>query len=295
MSRLSELLQTNRRKQSPDRQGETAEFWQKGTDFIRREHPERLIVSGLSLAEIDQFCKRFRARRQTEIAARRLLDRTNIEPSKQRSAQSIHRLSNHEEGTKGKLYLLDSSGGRRPQRWWADEVLVNQRDQQSPWTDTAPDGQKAEFKRFSIAVIDLCNRIQANTAVGATATRTRRKPSPNASTNCVVEVQPIGLDGLYEIVIQTRNLLDSNATASPGSQRKRSEPTGAQIDAAEAMVRSQSDVNTRIASQFLRCTPQHVYRLVRQRKLTGSKTKPMRITSASLRAYTWPNESGSTS
>lgn len=64
-------------------------------------------------------------------------------------------------------------------------------------------------------------------------------------------------------------------------------PDDAQIAAAEAMVKKKSDVDTRHAAFYLRCSTQHVLRLVREGKLVASKTSPKRITSASLQAYMW--------
>lgn len=59
--------------------------------------------------------------------------------------------------------------------------------------------------------------------------------------------------------------------------------------AAAVKVKSQADVDTRSAADYLRCSVQHVRRLVRQGELVASKTRPMRITSASLESHMWPS------
>ena len=72
--------------------------------------------------------------------------------------------------------------------------------------------------------------------------------------------------------------------------RKNTNPTDDQVIAAEAMVTSKPDIDTRHAAWYLRCSQQHVLRLVRAGKLKATKTSPKRITTSSLRGYKWPSE-----
>jgi len=70
-------------------------------------------------------------------------------------------------------------------------------------------------------------------------------------------------------------------------RRKAQEPTDQQAAAAEAMVSKGGEVGIQYAAWYLRCTKSHVRRLVRKGKLSGSRTRPMQVTTASLRAYKW--------
>ena len=66
---------------------------------------------------------------------------------------------------------------------------------------------------------------------------------------------------------------EAAAAGSPKSEspkvRKKTEPTAQQIAAAEAAVTDQPDVDTLTAAWWLRCSTQHVLRLVRERKQIG--------------------------
>jgi hypothetical protein len=79
----------------------------------------------------------------------------------------------------------------------------------------------------------------------------------------------------------------------PGGQsradlrRKKTDPTDEQVAAAERMVNGKPDVSIKDTTAYLRCSVQHVRRLVRQGKLIASNTVPKRITSESLKAYKW--------
>jgi hypothetical protein len=87
---------------------------------------------------------------------------------------------------------------------------------------------------------------------------------------------------------------DHQEAATKGNDRdtptldKALPPDDARIAAAEAIVKKNPDVDTRLAANYLRCSTQHVLRLVREGKLIASKTSPKRIKSASLQAYKWP-------
>ena len=66
-----------------------------------------------------------------------------------------------------------------------------------------------------------------------------------------------------------------------------SKPTDDQVAAAENAVRVNAKLDIRRAALYLGCSIQHIRKMVRLHRLTGSKTRPMRITSASLREYKW--------
>jgi hypothetical protein len=71
-------------------------------------------------------------------------------------------------------------------------------------------------------------------------------------------------------------------------QEEKSAWTDKEIETAVKMVAEKQTVTTKRAAQFLNCSVQHIRRLVHQEKLIASGTRPMQITSASLRDYKWP-------
>ncbi len=72
---------------------------------------------------------------------------------------------------------------------------------------------------------------------------------------------------------------------------KPSQPTPEQMAIVEKWVAEQQDVDTRTGACWLRCTSQHILRLVRENKLVASSTRPKRITTQSLRAHKWRKRS----
>jgi hypothetical protein len=119
---------------------------------------------------------------------------------------------------------------------------------------------------------------------------------------------PTGLTTTIEVSIETPTAPSPPSNRGAGTSRhvassedhrddatapESREPTEKQVAAADALITQKPDVDTQTAAWFLRCTTQHVLRLVRKRELVATRTKPKRITSDSLRAYKWgkdPND-----
>ncbi len=82
---------------------------------------------------------------------------------------------------------------------------------------------------------------------------------------------------------------DVEAAAPPTTAvgRRGTQPTPEQTAMAEKSVTERSEVTTQIAAWWLPCSIQHMRRLARSGAVTSSKTRPMRITTGSLRAYKW--------
>jgi hypothetical protein len=82
-----------------------------------------------------------------------------------------------------------------------------------------------------------------------------------------------------------------SATQNTLARGQPTRPTPDQTAIAEKLVAEQQDVDTRTAACWLRCTSQHILRLVRESKLIASSTRPKRITTESLRAHKWRKRS----
>jgi hypothetical protein len=75
------------------------------------------------------------------------------------------------------------------------------------------------------------------------------------------------------------------------SSRGRGAPTDEQVAAADKLVAGKSDADIQHAAWYLRCTRQHVLRLIRKGVLTATNTKPKRVRCDSLRRHKWGSDS----
>ena len=87
-------------------------------------------------------------------------------------------------------------------------------------------------------------------------------------------------------------LAEMAETSHPVKGRRRAGPTPQQQAIADKQVAEMSEVTTRTAAWWLRCSAQHIRRLARNGYLKASGTRPMVITTDSLRSYKWPQVRG---
>jgi len=90
-------------------------------------------------------------------------------------------------------------------------------------------------------------------------------------------------------LVEPRRLTEEAAAAPQNTTAKRrgTQPTPEQTRVAEKSVAEQSAVTTQIAAWWLPCSLQHMRRLARESHVSASKTRPMHITTNSLRTYKW--------
>jgi hypothetical protein len=106
-----------------------------------------------------------------------------------------------------------------------------------------------------------------------------------------LHAQPVDCAGISIDTLVYRSTHRDLSTAEEPAEADRTgqstKPTDDQVAAAESAVRAHAEVDIRRAAVYLGCSMQHIRKLARLQRLTGSKTRPMRITSASLREYKW--------